>query len=63
VKAEECPRISKDFLKEEMSALGPLQYSQEYECSFIENETAVFNSGLIEAALTNDFEPFLARAA
>jgi hypothetical protein len=46
-----------------MSALGPMQYSQEYECQFIDNETSVFNSELIEAALTDDFAPFLARAA
>lgn len=63
VKAADCPRISADFLKEEMSALGPLQFSQEYECSFIENETSVFNTGLIEAALVDDFAPFLAMAA
>jgi terminase large subunit-like protein len=63
VKAADCPRISPEFLREEMSALGPMQYSQEYECSFIDNETSVFNSGLIEAALTDDFEPFLMGAA
>jgi Terminase large subunit, T4likevirus-type, N-terminal len=63
VKAEDCPRISKEFLKEEMSELGPMQYSQEYECQFIENETSVFTSGLIEAALVDDFQPFMMRAA
>jgi Terminase large subunit, T4likevirus-type, N-terminal len=63
VEAKDCPRISADFLKEEMSALGPMQFSQEYECQFIDNETSVFNSGLVEAALTDDFEPFLMRAA
>jgi hypothetical protein len=63
VKAADCPRISAEFLKEEMSALGPMQFSQEYECQFIDNETSVFNSELIEAALTDDFAPFLARAA
>jgi Terminase large subunit, T4likevirus-type, N-terminal len=63
VRAEDCPRISAEFLKEEMSALGPMQFSQEYECQFIDNETSVFNSELIEAALVDDFEPFLARAA
>ena len=63
VEAKDCPRISAEFLKEEMSALGPMQFSQEYECQFIDNETSVFNSELIEAALTDDFAPFLARAA
>jgi hypothetical protein len=63
VEAKDCPRISAEFLKEEMSALGPMQFSQEYECQFIDNETSVFNSEPIEAALTDDFAPFLARAA
>jgi hypothetical protein len=35
VRAEDCPRISAEFLKEEMSALGPMQFSQEYECQFM----------------------------
>src|ERR1700757_3692238 len=31
VKAADCLRISPEFLREEMSALGPLQFAQEYE--------------------------------
>src|SRR6202007_3340008 len=60
VEAKDCPRISGAFLKEERAARGPMQFSQEYECQFIYNETSVFNSELIEAALVDDFEPFLA---
>jgi Terminase large subunit, T4likevirus-type, N-terminal len=59
VKARDCPRISKEFLDEELSALGPMQFAQEYECEFIDSETSAFNSELIEAALVNDFAPFL----
>jgi Terminase large subunit, T4likevirus-type, N-terminal len=59
VKARDCPRISKEFLTEELSALGPMQFAQEYECEFIDSETSAFNSELIEAALVNDFAPFL----
>jgi hypothetical protein len=63
VKAADCPRISSAFLEDEKSALGPMRYSQEYECEFIDPETSVFASDLIEQALTDDFEPFLSRAA
>jgi Helicase len=63
VKGSECPRILPSFLEEERSALGPLRFSQEYECEFIDPETSVFTSELIDQALTDDFEPFLARAA
>jgi hypothetical protein len=54
--------ISKEFLDEEMRALGPMRYAQEYECSFIDAETSVFNSDLIDAALVNDFMPFFEEA-
>ena len=63
VKGRECPRILPSFLEEERSALGPLRFSQEYECEFIDPETSVFASELIEQALTDDFEPFLTRVA
>jgi hypothetical protein len=63
VKGAECPRISPEFLTEEMEALGPLRFSEEYECAFTDAETNVFATELIEAAFTDDFEPFLARAA
>ena len=59
VKAEDCPRISPAFLDEERQAYGPLRFAQEYCCEFIDNETAVFNSDLIQKALRDDFEPFL----
>jgi len=58
VKADECPRITKEFLADELEALGPMRFAQEYQCEFIDSETSVFNSDLIQAALTNDFEPF-----
>jgi Terminase large subunit, T4likevirus-type, N-terminal len=59
VKADECPRISADFLKEEQAQLGPMVYSQEYECSFIDPETSVFSTDLIQAAMDDSFELFI----
>jgi hypothetical protein len=58
VKADECPRIKPEFLEEERQAHGPLMFEQEYMCAFIDDETSVFNSDLIQAALTNDFQQF-----
>ena len=58
VKAADCPRITKEFLEEERQALGPMRFAQEYECEFIDSETAVFNSDLIQKALTDDFQQF-----
>jgi hypothetical protein len=63
VKGSECPRIAPDFLEEERQALGPMRFAQEYECQFIDAETSVFATELIEAALTDEFAPFFARAA
>ena len=55
----QSPRISPAFLEEERQALGPMRFAQEYECEFIDAETAVFGSDLIEAAFSNvEFEPF-----
>jgi hypothetical protein len=59
VKSADCPRIDPAFLAEELEALGPLRYEQEYECIFHDDESAVFSSELIAACLTDDFEPFL----
>ena len=58
VTGEECPRISKEFLEEQRQELGPLKYAQEFGCEFVDAETSVFNSDLIQKALTNDFKPF-----
>jgi hypothetical protein len=37
-------------------------FAQEYECQFVENEQTVFTNELIEAALVDDFVPFLEAA-
>ncbi len=39
-----------------------MMFAQEYECQFLDDSTSVFNSELIQAALTDDFAPFLATA-
>jgi hypothetical protein len=57
VTAEECPRISEEFLAEERAALPSWVYRQEYECSFEETEDQVFTLELVEGAVTSDVTP------
>jgi terminase large subunit-like protein len=55
--ASECLRISPAFLAEEERTLGPLIFQQEYQCEFVDDDSAVFTSALIEQALTDEVEP------
>jgi hypothetical protein len=60
VSASECPRISKEFLDEELKALGPSRYSEEYELQFVDSDEAVFPSEIIAAAFTRVVTPLWA---
>jgi len=57
VRAEECPRISPDFLRQERLSLGDLWYRQEYACEFVEDETQVFSDDWIRRAITSEVKP------
>ena len=57
VTAEDCPRISAEFLAEEGRRLPPRVLRREYLCSFEEAEGAVFTDEVIEAAFDNDVAP------
>ena len=43
IPASECPRLSKEFLAEELRELGPTMYQQEYELEFVSDAEALFN--------------------
>jgi len=47
VKAEECPRISKEFLEEQRRNIGELRYRMEYDAEFVEDENCFFRQDLI----------------
>jgi phage FluMu gp28-like protein len=47
VKAEQCPRISKEFLAEQRRDIGKLRYKMEYEAEFVEDESSFFKQDLI----------------
>jgi hypothetical protein len=48
VPASMCPRISKEFLAEELRELGPTRFSEEYELAFIDDITAAFSTDIIK---------------
>ena len=57
ITAEQCPRISPQFLSEERRALGERWYRQEYLCGFEDTVDAVFAWADIQAALSDEVRP------
>jgi hypothetical protein len=57
VTADQCPRITAEFLAEERRALGERWYEQEYMCNFAETIDAVFSWADIQAAMSDDVKP------
>jgi len=57
ITADECPRITEEFLEAELKDLGPQRYSEEYFCSWLDNDAAVFPVGVIQNAFTADVTP------
>lgn len=54
VPASECPRITQEFLDEELKALGAIKFSEEYGLEFHDPEESVFPLAIIEAAFTQE---------
>ncbi len=57
VTAEQCERISAEFLAEERRTLGEMIYRQEYMCEFVQNDEQVFPTEIIAAAFTDQVTP------
>ncbi|MFL6587204.1 MAG: phage terminase large subunit [Luteimonas sp.] len=57
VTAHQCPRIDPDWLADERRLIGDFQFSQEYACEFVDIETQLFSSDMIDAALTDEVAP------
>jgi hypothetical protein len=60
VTADECSRITPEFLMEERRAIGERWYRQEYLCSFEDTIDTVFSAEDIRAALSDDIKPLFA---
>jgi hypothetical protein len=58
VNAAECPRISKEFLAEEMRRLGPSVFSQEYDLEFVDASDAMWSA---DALIFEDFPTLFGR--
>lgn len=57
ITAEECPRITPEFLAEEQASHNESWFLQEYFCQFVDAERAVFGYDSVMAALDNTLEP------
>jgi Terminase large subunit, T4likevirus-type, N-terminal len=58
VRADQCPRIPKEFLAEERASMGERWFPQEYLCSFEDPLGAVFSADVIKAAFSGGGEPW-----
>lgn len=61
ITAEQCPRITPEFLADERRALGERFYRQEYLTSFEDVIDAVFSFEDIQAALSSEVKPLFVR--
>lgn len=59
ITAEQCPRISPEFLAEEERTLGPWWYRQEYFGEFQDAQSQVFTRAEIDAAFAEEVEPWV----
>lgn len=57
IKATDCPRITRDFLRSERRALGERWFSQEYCTEFHESEAGLFRLDVIEENIL-DFKEY-----
>lgn len=57
VTADQCPRLSKEYLAGELKALGPQMFKQEFGCEFVADDEALFAVTMITRAFTPDVRP------
>ena len=63
ITADQCPRITAEFLDEERRSMPAAWYRQEYECSFEEAQDAVFRVDDIRAAFSDEVRPLFGGSA
>jgi hypothetical protein len=57
IPAEQCPRISEEFLEEQERELGPLLFRQEYRCEFVDSAETLFATAVVERAFDASVRP------
>jgi phage terminase large subunit-like protein len=56
IKADDCPRISKEFLESERRSLGEWWFKQEYMCEFMDSVDSAFRTEEIRRMFEEEFE-------
>jgi hypothetical protein len=51
IKGSENPRIPTEFLEEELRIMGPKQFDQEYNCTFVDSDDCLFTEEMLLAAI------------
>ncbi len=62
IPATECPRLKREFLREEERSLGRMWFSAEYLCQFVANDAAFFDPSDVRRAITDDVRALFAEA-
>jgi phage terminase large subunit-like protein len=57
IPAEQCPRISAEFLATERNTIGEYWFRQEYGCEFVETNDQLFRENAIERAFSHEPDP------
>lgn len=57
VTADQCPRISSEWLKEERARIGDWWFAQEYQCEFVDTEDSVFSYRDVMSAVDPTVKP------
>jgi hypothetical protein len=57
IPAQQCPRISPQFLEHERQSLPPLWFRSEYLCAFVDTVDQVFRTEDVQAALSSAVQP------
>lgn len=60
IPAEQCPRISAEFLSTERATIGEYWFSQEYGCEFVETNDQLFREDAIKRAFSHAPDPLFA---
>ena len=56
-RADQCSRISKQFLEDKKKSLGPLLYAAEFENKWIDDASQMISDDLLDASIDNDYIP------
>jgi hypothetical protein len=59
ITAEQCPRISSEWLAREKESMPSFWFQQEFECQFVENSDSVFSYADILAAIDPNVKPLI----